>query len=258
MTLPAPTGELSVEHITFRPNTNQPPRLHNIHFSLNAGETLGILGASGSGKSTLARLLVAVQAPSQGAVRLDSADMNQLDKEVSGAYIGYLPQDIQLFSGTLAENIARFGTTDSEQVVAAAKLAGVHELILSLPQGYDTELGESGAGLSGGQRQRIALARAVYGDPCFLVLDEPNASLDTAGDRALLTALDVLQKRGCTLVLITHRPALTARAHKLLILNQGQQQRFGPAGEVMAELQQLNASNQPELKRAAQTTGIPG
>ncbi|CAM3480195.1 MULTISPECIES: type I secretion system permease/ATPase [Yersinia] len=258
MALPAPTGHLSVEHISFRPNHNQAPRLHNIHFALQAGETLGILGASGSGKSTLARLLVAVQPPTQGTIRLDSADMNQLDKEISGVYIGYLPQDIQLFSGTLAENIARFGEPDAEKVVAAAKLAGVHELILSLPQGYDTVLGEGGAGLSGGQRQRIALARAVYGDPCLLVLDEPNASLDMEGDRALLMALDALQKRGCTLILITHRPALTARAHKLLILNQGQQQRFGPAGEVMSELQQLNAANQPALKREPQTAGIPG
>ncbi|MCW6525398.1 type I secretion system permease/ATPase [Yersinia ruckeri] len=258
MILPAPTGNLSVDHLSFRPDTAQPPRLYNIHFTLRAGETLGILGASGSGKSTLARLLVAVQTPSQGTIRLDGADMNQLDKDVFGAYVGYLPQDIQLFSGTLAENIARFAHPDAEKTVAAAKLAGVHELILSLPQGYDTLLGEGGAGLSGGQRQRVALARAVYGDPCLLVLDEPNASLDMEGDRALLMALEALQQRGCTIVLITHRPALTARAHKLLILNQGSQQRFGSVREVMTELQQMSAANQSALKPEPQTVEIQG
>ncbi|MGM3172562.1 type I secretion system permease/ATPase [Dickeya lacustris] len=250
MALPAPEGQLSVEQVSLRTPQGH-ARLQNIHFSLQAGETLVILGASGSGKSSLARLLVGAQAPSQGKVRLDGADLNQVDKRVFGQAIGYLPQDVQLFKGTLAENISRFGVADPEKIVAAARLAGVHELILSLPNGYDTELGEGGSGLSGGQRQRIGLARAMYGDPCLLVLDEPNASLDSEGDQALTRALVAMQKRGATIVLITHRPALTTLAQKILILNQGNQQRMGLARDVLAELQPRTAANQAQIKPSA-------
>ncbi|WP_042859850.1 type I secretion system permease/ATPase [Dickeya sp. NCPPB 3274] len=250
MALPAPEGHLSVEQVSLRPAQGN-ARLQNIHFSLQAGETLVILGASGSGKSSLARLLVGAQAPTQGKVRLDGADLNQVDKNTFGPTIGYLPQDVQLFKGTLVENIARFGDADPEKVVAAAKLAGVHELILSLPNGYDTELGDGGSGLSGGQRQRIGLARAMYGDPCLLILDEPNASLDSEGDQALMQAIVALQKRGATVVLITHRPALTTLAQKILILHEGQQQRMGLARDVLTELQQRSAANQARMNPTA-------
>ncbi|MEI7288799.1 type I secretion system permease/ATPase [Dickeya dadantii] len=250
MALPAPEGHLSVEQVSLRTAQGN-TRLQNIHFSLQAGETLVILGASGSGKSSLARLLVGAQSPTQGKVRLDGADLNQVDKNTFGPTIGYLPQDVQLFKGTLAENIARFGDADPEKVVAAAKLAGVHELILSLPNGYDTELGDGGGGLSGGQRQRIGLARAMYGDPCLLILDEPNASLDSEGDQALMQAIVALQKRGATVVLITHRPALTTLAQKILILHEGQQQRMGLARDVLTELQQRSAANQARMNPTA-------
>ncbi|WP_226051342.1 type I secretion system permease/ATPase [Dickeya chrysanthemi] len=250
MALPAPEGHLGVEQVSLR-SAQGHARLQNIHFSLQAGETLVILGSSGSGKSTLARLLVGAQAPTQGKVRLDGADLNQLDKSAFGPAIGYLPQDVQLFKGTLAENIARFGEADPQKVVAAAKLAGVHELILSLPNGYDTELGDGGSGLSGGQRQRIGLARAMYDDPCLLVLDEPNASLDSEGDQALMQAIVALQKRGATVVLITHRPALTTLAQKILILHEGQQQRMGLARDVLTELQQRSAANQARMTTPA-------
>ncbi|UAY94424.1 type I secretion system permease/ATPase [Dickeya dadantii] len=250
MALPAPEGHLSVEQVSLRTAQGN-TRLQNIHFSLQAGETLVILGASGSGKSSLARLLVGAQSPTQGKVRLDGADLNQVDKNTFGPTIGYLPQDVQLFKGSLAENIARFGDADPEKVVAAAKLAGVHELILSLPNGYDTELGDGGGGLSGGQRQRIGLARAMYGDPCLLILDEPNASLDSEGDQALMQAIVALQKRGATVVLITHRPALTTLAQKILILHEGQQQRMGLARDVLTELQQRSAANQARMNPTA-------
>ncbi|MEH0835029.1 type I secretion system permease/ATPase [Pectobacterium cacticida] len=242
MALPAPLGQLSVEHVVLQTPQGR-VRLQDIHFSLQAGETLAILGASGSGKSTLARLLVATQAPTRGKVRLDGADLSQIDKAVFGPAMGYLPQDVQLFKGTLAENICRFGEHNAEKIVAAAQLAGVHDMILSQPQGYDTPLGADGNELSGGQRQRIALARAVYGDPCLLVLDEPNASLDNDGELALAQAISHLQRRGATVILITHRPALTTLAHKILVLNQGRQQRFGPARDVLSELQPRRAAN---------------
>lgn len=246
MALPPPVGQLSVEGVSLL-TPQRSARLQDIHFSLQAGETLAILGASGSGKSTLARLLVATQAPTRGKVRLDGADLSQADKTAFGPAMGYLPQDVQLFKGTLAENIARFGEHDAEKIVAAAKLAGVHEMILNQPQGYDTPLGEDGNGLSGGQRQRIALARAVYGGPRLLVLDEPNASLDSEGEVALAQAISQLQQRGATVVLITHRPALTTLAHKILVLNQGRQQRFGPARDILSELQSRRAANQPQM-----------
>ncbi|MFP9230686.1 type I secretion system permease/ATPase [Pectobacterium cacticida] len=250
MALPAPLGQLSVEHVVLQTPQGR-VRLQDIHFSLQAGETLAILGASGSGKSTLARLLVATQAPTRGKVRLDGADLSQIDKAVFGPAMGYLPQDVQLFKGTLAENICRFGEHNAEKIVAAAQLAGVHDMILSQPQGYDTPLGADGNGLSGGQRQRIALARAVYGEPCLLVLDEPNASLDNDGELALAQAISHLQRRGATVILITHRPALTTLAHKILVLNQGRQQRSGPARDVLSELQSRRAAKQVPIASPA-------
>lgn len=237
MALPTPVGALNVENLLYRPDPEQPARLFDVNFSLKAGEALGIIGTSGAGKSTLARLLVGALSPTLGCVRLDGADLHQIDKQTIGPNIGYLPQDIQLFSGTLAENIARFGEVDADKVVTAAKMAGVHELILSLPQGYDTTLGESGRGLSGGQQQRIALARAIYGIPRLIILDEPNSNLDSEGDKALYTALEELRKQRCTVIVITHRQALIAHADNLLILKPGLAPYFGPAQQLLNELQ---------------------
>ncbi|MEC5344547.1 type I secretion system permease/ATPase [Brenneria populi] len=241
MRLPEPQGRLQVEQLSAAPLHARAPVLHNLSFALEPGDILGIIGPSGSGKSTLARLLVATQPPLNGKVRLDGADMHLWDKDDLGRFIGYLPQDVQLFAGTIAENIARFGQPDAEQVVAAARLAGVHDLILRLPQGYDTPLGENGSGLSGGQKQRVALARAVYGRPKLTVLDEPNASLDEEGEKALLAAISQLKENGATQILITHKPALLGSANKLLALRDGQIRFFGPPEKLQQEMKKKNA-----------------
>jgi len=204
------------------------------------GDVLGVIGPSGAGKSTLARLLVGVWPAAVGKVRLDSADVYQWNKDELGPNIGYLPQDIELFGGTISENIARFGEVDAEKVVQAAKHAGVHDMILHMPAGYNTQLGEGGAGLSGGQKQRIGLARALYGDPALIVLDEPNSNLDDVGEKALLTAVTDLRQRGKTIVMITHRPNAIGVTNKLLLLSHGGAQLFGPSAEVLAELEKMN------------------
>uniref|UniRef100_UPI002899657C ATP-binding cassette domain-containing protein n=2 Tax=Pseudomonas TaxID=286 RepID=UPI002899657C len=230
-------GALQVEQLgAFAPGTRT-PCLANIGFSLEPGEMLGVLGASGSGKSSLARLLVGVGVPQTGKVRLDGAELSSWDRTALGPHIGYLPQDVQLFAGSIAENIARFAEVDAEQVVLAAQRAGVHELVLRLPNGYDTLLGEGGAGLSGGQKQRVGLARALYRLPALIVLDEPNAHLDDVGEQALLAAVAEINREGRTLLLITHKPALLAGSDKLLILRNGQMQAFGPTARVLQDLQ---------------------
>ncbi|PKM24776.1 MAG: type I secretion system permease/ATPase, partial [Gammaproteobacteria bacterium HGW-Gammaproteobacteria-12] len=228
MSLPAPRGALRVEQLSACAPGSRTPVLAGVSFALEPGQRLVVLGPSGCGKSSLARLLVAAQMPLAGKVRLDGADLQQWNKDALGPHLGYLPQDVQLFAGSIAENIARFADVEADKVVAAAQMAGVHELILRLPQGYDTRLGEGGAGLSGGQRQRIGLARAVYGLPALIVLDEPDANLDEAGEQALLAALDRLREQGRTLVLVSHRPALLKGADQLLLLRGGQMQAFGP------------------------------
>lgn len=237
--LPAPSGAVTVEPVSAVPPGGKAPSLVQVGFQLAPGEALGVIGPSGSGKSTLARLLVGVWAPRVGAVRLDGAEIQRWDKARLGPHIGYLPQDVELFAGSVAENIARFAEPDSDKVIAAAKAAGVHELILSLPQGYDTPLGDGGVGLSGGQRQRIALARALYGPPALVVLDEPNANLDEAGDKALQAALAWLRERGVTTVLITHRPQVLKAADRLLVLREGRIHKLGQTPEI---LQAANAS----------------
>ena len=234
--LPAPKGQLSFEQVSAAPPGKRQPTLQHVSFSLNAGEVLGVLGASGSGKSTLARVLVGVWPTLAGTVRLDGAVIHLWIREQLGPHIGYLPQDIELFSGSIAENIARFRDADPRQVVAAAQQAGVHEMILRLAQGYDTVLGDEGSGLSGGQKQRVALARALYGNPRLVVLDEPNSNLDAVGDAALTRAIGHLKGQGCTVVLVTHRSASLAQADKLLVLNEGRCQVFGPSAEVLKAL----------------------
>lgn len=244
LALPVPQGNLSVSVMQAGYPGADTPQLHNLHFSLVPGEVLGIIGPSGAGKSALAKLLAGLWPAIRGAVRLDGADLCQQDKAVSGKYIGYLPQEIALFPGTIADNIARFDPdADPENIIRAAQLAQVHELILQLPQGYETLTGADGTGLSGGQRQRIALARALYGSPALIILDEPNAALDDAGLSALLAAMDTLKKQGKTIVLITHHKPLLSVTDKLLLLTGGRMQLFGPAEKVIETLNNQAGKN---------------
>jgi ATP-binding cassette subfamily C exporter for protease/lipase len=251
MELPKPEGRLSVEAVHAAPPGARTPVVKGVSFAIQPGDVLGVVGPSGSGKSTLARLLVGVWPTMMGKVRLDGADIYTWNKAELGPNVGYLPQDIELFSGTVAENIARFGEIDSEKVVQAAKRAGVHDLILHFPEGYDTKLGDGGAGLSGGQKQRLGLARAMYDDPSLIVLDEPNSNLDEAGEQALVNAVLDLRQRGKTIVLITHRPSAISVTTKLLLMNDGGVQMFGPTKDVLAA---LNEANQKALaaQQAAQ------
>jgi len=260
MSLPKPQGHLAVEGVSAAPPGSNIAVLKGINFAIGAGEVLGVIGPSGSGKSTLARLLVGVWPAQVGKVRLDGADIYQWNKSELGPHIGYVPQDIELFAGTVSENIARFGDIDSDQVVLAAQRAGVHDMILHMPQGYDTPLGDGGAGLSGGQRQRLGLARAMYGDPSILVLDEPNSNLDDVGEAALVAAIQDLRRRGKTIVLITHRTSVIGVTNKLLLLRDGIGEMFGPTDQVLAALQQ-NAQKamlaQQQAQQAAQGKAVP-
>ena len=238
MPLPAPKGVLTVEALMAGAPGQQVPIVRGVQFALNPGEVLAVVGPSASGKTTLARLLVGLWPAMGGKVRLDGADIHTWDKTELGPYLGYLPQGVELLEGTLAENIARFGDVDMAQVEAAARLVGVHELIMSLPEGYNSPVGRDGAILSGGQRQRVGLARALYGKPVFVVLDEPNSSLDEAGDAALANAIAALKQLGTTFVVMTHRTSVLGVADKMLIMRDGAQQAFGPRDEVLAALQQ--------------------
>ncbi|MFZ4859518.1 MAG: type I secretion system permease/ATPase [Desulfuromonadaceae bacterium] len=245
MELPPPTGRISLERVTFGFRTSNKVVIKDVSFALMPGESLGIVGPSAAGKSSLARLITGVWSPITGTVRLDGADMSGWDKEVLGKYIGYLPQDVELFAGSIAENIGRLDTPDTEQVISAAKLAGVHEMILKMADGYDTQIGEGGAVLSGGQRQRIALARALFGTPKLVVLDEPNASLDDSGEAALIGAINYMKQNGTTALVITHKLSLLANIDKLLVLQDGAIVLFGPREAVIAELQKRQQGQQP-------------
>lgn len=257
MPLPNPKGILGVESITVVPPGGRRPVLGNVSFALQPGEAVGIIGPSGAGKSSLARAVVGVWPIASGAVRLDGADLRHWDADRLGPHIGYLPQDVELFAGTVAENIARFGEVDPEAVVMAAQKAGVHEMILQLPNGYDSPIGEGGQALSGGQRQRVALARALYGNPVLLVLDEPNASLDAEGEQALTQALFNAKNSGCTIVVVSHRTALLSIVDKLLVLSAGILQMFGPRDAVLERLQNpAPAQPPPPPGPAAQVTPI--
>jgi ATP-binding cassette subfamily C exporter for protease/lipase len=257
MPLPKPTGHLRIEAVSAAPPGSQAPVLKNLTFELPPGEVLGVIGPSGAGKSTLARLLVGVWPAMMGKVRLDGADMFQWNKAELGPHIGYLPQDIELFAGTVSENIARFGTIDAEQVVLAAKRAGVHDMILHLPQGYDTVLGDGGGGLSGGQRQRLGLARTMYGDPSLIVLDEPNSNLDDVGEAALVQAITDLRQRGKTIVLITHRTSIIGITTRLLLLRDGSLEMFGPTNLVLNALQENAQRAQLAQQQAQQPAQQP-
>ena len=248
MALPAPRGALHVEQLVAGAPGNSALILRGVQFALAPGEVLAVVGPSAAGKTTLARLLVGLWPAQGGKVRLDGADIHTWDKAELGVHLGYLPQGVELFEGTLAENIARFAQVEPAKVEAAARAVGLHEFILSLPQGYDSPVGPEGARLSGGQRQRVGLARALYGDPVFVVLDEPNSSLDEEGDAALARAIQEGKARGTTFVVMTHRTSVLGVADKMLVLRDGMQQAFGPRDEVLATLQQ--AKQQPAAPAA--------
>lgn len=241
--LPAPKGHVLVEGLFAAAPGQQSPVIRGVNFEVQAGEIVGVIGPSAAGKSSLARLLVGVWPPRAGNVRLDGADVYLWNKDELGPYMGYLPQDIELFDGTIAENIARFGAADSNKIIKAAQQAGVHEMILRLPKGYDTPLGSGGISLSGGQKQRLGLARAMYGDPALVVLDEPNSNLDDVGEAALVKAVQAMKEQGTTVFLITHRMNILRVVDKLLVMREGTVSMFGPRQEVLNALQQKRAQS---------------
>ncbi|MBU2641957.1 MAG: type I secretion system permease/ATPase [Gammaproteobacteria bacterium] len=253
VSLPPPLGEYRIEQVIAAAPGSTTPILKGISLIIPKSTVVGIIGPSGSGKSTLARLLVGVWGAASGKVRLDGADVYTWNKEELGPWIGYLPQDVELFEGTVAENIARFGQLDSEAIVLAATQAGVHGMILRLPASYETPIGSGGCALSGGQRQRIGLARALYGNPAVVVLDEPNSNLDEAGEAALVSAIRQLKSDGKTVVVITHRTSVLTAIDLLLVLRDGQVQGFGPPAEVLAA---LNLSAQQSRQQAASTSPV--
>lgn len=258
MSLPAPKGNLSVEQVVAAPPGVKTAVLRGVSFQLRAGEVLGVVGPSAAGKSTLARTLVGVWPIGSGAVRLDGADIFSWNREELGPHIGYLPQDVELFEGSVAENIARFGDLIPEAIVEAAQKAGVHDMILRLPDGYDTQIGVGGAALSGGQRQRVALARALYGNPAFVVLDEPNSNLDQAGEQALLVAVNQMRQQGSSVVVISHRLSILSGVDKVMVLNNGAVDLFGPRDEVMAALTRPTVvSSQPQAPAVNPPTSAP-
>ena len=225
---------------------------------------MGVIGPSAAGKSTLIRAIIGIWPTAAGAVRIDGAESASYDREQLGPHIGYLPQDIELFDGTVGENIARFGELDAERIVQAARDAGVHEMILQLPNGYDTVIGQSGGVLSGGQRQRIGLARALYGEPAIVILDEPNSNLDDQGNAALQQALRKLKERRCTLLIISHRTAVLSEVDKLLLMREGRVADFGPRDAVLTRIKGQNeglklasAAPRPGAGAAPSTTGPP-
>ena len=237
--LPTPTGRIVVENVIFTAPRSSRLILFNVSFSLEPGEAIAMLGPSGAGKSTLCRLLVGIGAPKGGSIRLDGSELSHWDPVQLGGYIGYLPQDVELFAGTVSENIARMGGIQERQVVRAARLAHAHEMIQSLPEGYDTQIGDGGAMLSAGQRQRLGLARAVYGNPRLIILDEPNANLDEAGEAALAAAVGELKRCGSGLIVVGHRPSTLAQADKIVFLKDGCVALFGPREEALRQLQKL-------------------
>jgi ATP-binding cassette, subfamily C, bacterial exporter for protease/lipase len=252
MPLPAPKGALLVENLIATAPSSPIQILKGVGFELQPGDVLAVIGPSASGKTTLARLLAGFWPAVSGKVRLDGADIYTWNKAELGPYVGYLPQGVELFDGTVAENISRFGPADADQVEAAARAVGLHDTIMALPKGYDSQVGRDGAILSGGQRQRVGLARAIYGNPVFVVLDEPNSSLDESGDAALASAITQLKSRGTTFVIMTHRTSVLAVADKVLILHDGLGKGFGPRDEVLAAL----AKGAAEARQASQAGPI--
>mgnify|MGYP003112763388 CR=1 FL=1 len=251
--LPRPKAKLEVQQISVVPPGQKLPTLRGLSFSLAPGQALGVIGSSGSGKSTLARALTGVWQPAVGKIRLDGASLEQYTPEMLGQYIGYLPQTVQLFDGTVAENIARLSReSDPEKVIMAARLADAHDMILRLPNGYDTQVNSVGGQLSGGQIQRVGLARAMYGDPVLLVLDEPNSNLDNEGSNALNKAIFIMKKKGCSVLIMAHRPSAIKQCEILLMLEAGQRTAFGPKDEVLAAV----TTNQKKIQAAKKPGGV--
>ncbi len=251
MPLPAPEGHIQVENLIVAPPGAKAPVIRSISFVAPAGSIVGIVGPSAAGKSTLVRALMGIWPPQHGVVRLDGADIASWDKQALGPYVGYLPQDIELFEGSISENIARFDKIDPEKVVEAAQMAGVHEMILMLPDGYDTVIGSDGVNLSGGQRQRIGLARAIYGNPRLVVLDEPNSNLDDVGERALGVALQKLKATGATVFIVSHRPNILTRLDRILVMSGGTISLYGERDRVIAELAAQQAKGQQRVAQPA-------
>jgi PrtD family type I secretion system ABC transporter len=252
--LPTPLGHLQVENLTSVLPGTRTPFLKGINFALEPGQTLAIIGPSGSGKSSLIRHIVGVWPAVNGTVRIDGAEIAHWDAEQIGRHVGYLPQEVRLFAGTIAENISRFQSGESEQVVKAAKMAGVHDMILRLPGGYETQVGDNGQQLSGGQRQRIGLARAIYGMPRLVVLDEPNSNLDSDGETALFEAIKAMKAAGITIVLVTHKTNLLAISDRVLIMRDGIMQAFTTPQELFrpqtANVQRVQPVQQPVAQSA--------
>jgi ATP-binding cassette subfamily C protein len=258
MALPPPSKSLSVETLSMTPPGQQRMTVQDASFTLEAGQGLGIIGPSASGKSSLARGIVGVWMPARGKIRLDGAALEQWSSQSLGPHVGYLPQDVELFDGTVAENIARFmPEPESAAIIAAARAAGVHDLVLRLPEGYDTRIGENGATLSAGQRQRIALARALFGDPFLIVLDEPNSNLDAEGDEALTQAILGARQRGAVVIVIAHRPSALLGVDLILALAQGRVQAFGPKDEVLQKVIERSRGHLRAVKLAAENEAKP-
>ena len=254
MQLPAPKGEITLENVVVIPPSGTVPSLKGISMRIEKGDVVGIIGPSAAGKSSLARVMLGLWPLSNGVARIDKADISQWDREDLGKYVGYLPQDIELFEGTVSQNIARFGEVEPEKVVEAASKAGVHEMILKLPEGYDTKIGPGGASLSGGQRQRIGLARALYNNPVFIVLDEPNSNLDDVGEAALVEAIKTLRAGGTTVVIITHRTNVLQATNKLALINNGVLELYGNTNDVLNAIAQKQqaAAGQAQAQAQAQ------
>ena len=256
--LPAPKGELLVDKLYCQPEGAKKLVIKGVSFKIEAGETIGIIGPSAAGKSTLARALVGVETIRAGDVRIDGASINQWRRDALGPYLGYLPQDIELFAGTAAENIARFSDNpDPARIIAAAQAAGAHEMILNFADGYDTQIGERGQHISAGQRQRLGLARALFGDPAVVVLDEPNSNLDGEGDAALAKAVQNLKARQATTIIVAHRPSAIAMVDKLLLLVDGEIKTFGPRDEVLRQIApaQIATSGRPQNQAQGGASG---
>ncbi|WP_405124391.1 type I secretion system permease/ATPase [Pseudomonas alloputida] len=255
---PAPAGNIEVKDLVVTPPGGKTPVLHEVSFDVPAGSIVGVIGPSAAGKSSLARALMNIWPKQSGEILLDGIEISSWDKRALGPYVGYLPQDIELFEGSISENISRFEEVDSEKVVEAAKTAGVHEMILLLPEGYDTVIGSEGINLSGGQRQRIGLARAIYRNPRLIVLDEPNSNLDEIGERALSVALRKLKEAGSTIFVVSHRPSVLTVVDRILVMADGKVSLYGERDAVIGQLARQNAATQKRAAPLAVVDGQPG
>ena len=252
MPLPSPSGQIRLENLAIVPPGCQKPVISGINLQIEAGQQVAVIGPSAAGKSTLVRAMLGLYKPAMGSVRLDGAEINQWDREALGSFIGYLPQDVELLDGSISENIARFGQIDPEQVVAAARLAGIHDMLLRLPEGYDTVIQGQGSVLSAGQRQRLGLARALYAFPRIIILDEPNSNLDQDGEAALAQALMGLRAQGCTVVVVTHRPSILGQVDTIALMREGQLAAHGPRDDVLQALQRAAVASVANASAAAQ------